>query len=180
MPIQSTNASTFFFFARLLGDPPVCTQPLNCPAINLLQNSCSTQRHVIFARHLRPGTKFFAASTLDELSPEHNWLVRASDAICELWRKRDHLSCPRRVERGFVSDAKTPTNAEDEFERLKHKEQMQAFHAPLHPLDSEAQTPGFRHTAPFTCGRHSVPRACAFVRKDNICLSPPKSWKMQF
>lgn len=79
-----------------------------------------------------------------------------------------------------MSDAKNPTNAEEAFERLNYKEQMLAFHAPLHPLDGESQTHGCRHTAPFTCGRHSVPKVCAFVRKDNICLSPPKSWKMQF
>jgi hypothetical protein len=55
-----------------------------------------------------------------------------------------------------------------------------AFHAPLHPLDSETQTYGCRHTAPDFCGKNSVPGVCAFVRKDNICLSPPNTWKKQF
>jgi hypothetical protein len=55
-----------------------------------------------------------------------------------------------------------------------------AFHAPLHPLDSEKQTYGCRHTTPNFCGKNSVPGICAFVRKDNICLLPPTSWKKQF
>jgi len=55
-----------------------------------------------------------------------------------------------------------------------------AFHAPLHPLDSETQTHGCRHANPNFCAKNSVPGLCAFVRKDNICLSPPKTWKTQF
>ena len=55
-----------------------------------------------------------------------------------------------------------------------------AFHAPLHPLDSENQTHGCRHTNPNFCGKNSVPGICAFVRKDNICLSPPNTWKKRF
>jgi hypothetical protein len=55
-----------------------------------------------------------------------------------------------------------------------------AFHAPLHPLDSEKQTQGCRHTDSNFCGKNSIPGVCAFVRKDNICLSPPKTWKTQF
>jgi hypothetical protein len=63
---------------------------------------------------------------------------------------------------------------------LSSKDQKQAFHAPLHPLDSETQTHGCRHTAPNVCGKNSVSGVCAFVRKDYICLSPPKTWKQQF
>jgi hypothetical protein len=55
-----------------------------------------------------------------------------------------------------------------------------AFHAPLPPLDSETQTHGCRQTKPSSCAKHSLPGVCAFVRKDNICLSPPRSWKKQF
>ena len=55
-----------------------------------------------------------------------------------------------------------------------------AFHAPLNPLDSEMQTHGCRHTDPGVCAKHSLPGVCAFVRKDDICLSPPQSWKKQY
>src|ERR1017187_1207380 len=55
-----------------------------------------------------------------------------------------------------------------------------AVHAPLHALDSETQTHGCRHTAPNFCGKNSIQGVCAFVRKDNICLSPPWTWKKQF
>ena len=55
-----------------------------------------------------------------------------------------------------------------------------AFHAPLHPLDSETQTHACRATDPSSCAKNSVPGLCAFVRKDNICLSPPLSWKKQY
>jgi hypothetical protein len=58
--------------------------------------------------------------------------------------------------------------------------QKQVFHLPLHPLDSETQTHGCRHTNPSVCAKNSVPGVCAFVRKDDICLSPPTSWKNQF
>jgi hypothetical protein len=66
------------------------------------------------------------------------------------------------------------------IEHLVKKDQKLAFHAPLHPLDSETQTHGCRHTTPNVCGKNSVPGICAFVRKDNICLSPPTSWKKQY
>ena len=56
----------------------------------------------------------------------------------------------------------------------------EAFHAPLHPLDTEKQPFGCRHTKPNICLKNSLPNVCAFVRKDNICLSPPTSWKKQF
>ena len=54
------------------------------------------------------------------------------------------------------------------------------FNAPLHPLDSEKQTFGCRHSTPNNCAKHSLPGVCAFVRKDNICLSPPTTWKKQY
>jgi hypothetical protein len=58
--------------------------------------------------------------------------------------------------------------------------QTTAFHAPLNLLDSETQTHGCRHTNPNFCAKNSLPGVCAFVRKDNICLSPPKTWKKRF
>ena len=54
------------------------------------------------------------------------------------------------------------------------------FYAPLHPLDTETQTFGCRQINPSVCGNNRVPEVCAFVRRDNICLSPPRSWKKQF
>lgn len=55
-----------------------------------------------------------------------------------------------------------------------------AFHAPLHPIDTEKQTCGCRHTNPDICAKHHMPKVCAFARADNICLSPPASWPKQF
>jgi len=56
----------------------------------------------------------------------------------------------------------------------------QAFHAPLHPVDTEKQTKGCRHTNPDICAKHSIPAVCAFVRSDNMCFAPPTSWPKQF
>ena len=55
-----------------------------------------------------------------------------------------------------------------------------AFHAPLHPLDTEKQTQGCRHTNPDICAKYHMPKVCAFARPDNICLAPPQSWPKQF
>lgn len=55
-----------------------------------------------------------------------------------------------------------------------------AFHAALHPFDSLEETIGCRCTNPDICAKNSMPNVCAFVRKDNICLSPPQSWAKQF
>jgi len=55
-----------------------------------------------------------------------------------------------------------------------------AFHAPLHEIDSEKQTYGCRHTNPSICARHSLPTVCAFAREDNICLAPSLSWPKQY
>ncbi|TLS78283.1 hypothetical protein FE236_00545 [Mariprofundus erugo] len=49
--------------------------------------------------------------------------------------------------------------------------------APLTPEDTEDQTFGCRHSNPSICAKHSMPSVCAFARADNICLSPPRSWK---
>ena len=69
-------------------------------------------------------------------------------------------------------------NTAEAFETMSV--QTAAFHAPLHALDSETQTHGCRHTTPNACAKHSLLGVCAFVRKDDICLSPPTSWKKQF
>lgn len=54
------------------------------------------------------------------------------------------------------------------------------FHRPLHVLDAEGQTWGCRHTNPDICAKNGLEGVCAFVRSDNICHSPPKSWPKQF
>jgi hypothetical protein len=58
--------------------------------------------------------------------------------------------------------------------------QKDAFHAPLHPIDTEKQTFGCRHTNPIICSRHNLPTVCAFAKEDNICLAPPTSWAKQY
>jgi hypothetical protein len=55
-----------------------------------------------------------------------------------------------------------------------------AFHAPLHPLDTEEQTQGCRHTNPDICAKYYMPKVCAFARVDKMCLAPPVSWPKQF
>jgi hypothetical protein len=51
---------------------------------------------------------------------------------------------------------------------------------PLTERDSEFQTVGCRHSQPAICRNHSTPKKCAFVRDDNLCLLPPRSWKKIF
>ncbi|SVD31812.1 uncharacterized protein METZ01_LOCUS384666 [marine metagenome] len=48
---------------------------------------------------------------------------------------------------------------------------------PLTEHDTEEQTLGCRHSNPNTCRNNSTRNKCAFVRDDNICLLPPRSWK---
>jgi predicted nucleic acid binding AN1-type Zn finger protein len=54
------------------------------------------------------------------------------------------------------------------------------FRAPLHPLDTETQTFGCRHSNPDFCGKNRLPKVCAFTRTDKICFAPPFSWPKQF
>jgi len=54
------------------------------------------------------------------------------------------------------------------------------FHEPLRPEDSSVSTLGCRHTNPEICKNNSLFEKCAFVRENNICLVPPRSWKRQF
>jgi hypothetical protein len=58
--------------------------------------------------------------------------------------------------------------------------QADAFHKPLHVNDSERQTHGCRHTNPDICAKNRIPKVCAFVRDDNLCVSPPQSWAKQY
>lgn len=59
-------------------------------------------------------------------------------------------------------------------------ESVAGFHGPLQPGDSEIQTLGCRHTNPDICAKHSMLSICAFVRADQLCLSPSASWPKQF
>lgn len=61
-----------------------------------------------------------------------------------------------------------------------NQRQKDAFHTPLKHADSEKQTVGCRHTNPSICANHSLPKVCAFVRADGMCLKPPVSWPKQF
>jgi hypothetical protein len=47
----------------------------------------------------------------------------------------------------------------------------------LSAQDNLLQTLGCRHSSPDICRNHSTPGKCAFVRKDQLCLLPPRSWK---
>ncbi len=55
-----------------------------------------------------------------------------------------------------------------------------AFHAPLRPKDTPEQTVGCRHTQPNICAKNGLPKVCAFVRTDKMCMAPPATWKKQF
>ncbi len=66
------------------------------------------------------------------------------------------------------------------MEQLNEMNNKAAFHAPLHPLDTVEQTHGCRHTNPDICAKYQMPKVCAFVRADKICLTPPTSWPTQF
>lgn len=56
----------------------------------------------------------------------------------------------------------------------------EAFHKPLHEMDTETQTYGCRYSNPDICKNNSTQNICAFVRKDNICLMPSRAWKKQY
>lgn len=50
----------------------------------------------------------------------------------------------------------------------------------LSDLDTEFQTVGCRAFNPNNCRNHSTEKKCAFVKDDDLCLLPPKSWKKIF
>ena len=51
---------------------------------------------------------------------------------------------------------------------------------PLHHTDTENMTFGCRQTCPVNCSKNSTPDICAFVREDEMCLSPPTTWRRKF
>ena len=51
---------------------------------------------------------------------------------------------------------------------------------PLSAQDREPQILGCRHSKPDICKNNSTPNKCASVRSDEICLTPPRSWKKIF
>jgi hypothetical protein len=55
-----------------------------------------------------------------------------------------------------------------------------AFAKPLHPEETEKQTVGCRHNKPAFCVKNRLPKVCAFVRADGICLKPPRGWTAQY
>ena len=57
---------------------------------------------------------------------------------------------------------------------------LEAFHKPLHPKDSDKRTSGCRHTNSDNCGKNRLPKVCAFVRADGMCEKPPRSWRKQY
>ena len=54
------------------------------------------------------------------------------------------------------------------------------FHDPLNPKDTEAMTVGCRNTNKLVCGKYGIPKICAFVRPDGMCMKPPLSWSKQY
>ena len=52
--------------------------------------------------------------------------------------------------------------------------------APLHPKDTENMTFGCRQTCPGNCAKNCLPDVCAFVREDQMCVSPPTTWRKKF
>lgn len=55
-----------------------------------------------------------------------------------------------------------------------------AYNAPLHYKDSSKRTYGCRHSTPDNCIKNMLVEVCAFVRPDNLCMSPPRTWSKHF
>ena len=64
--------------------------------------------------------------------------------------------------------------------RRKKVKKESVFHAPLDKRDRPDRTFGCRYTNPDICKKHSMEGVCAFVREDNMCISPPASWPKQY
>lgn len=47
---------------------------------------------------------------------------------------------------------------------------------PLHPDDCISSSKGCRHSNPDICKNAMTEHLCAFVRSDEICKAPPRSW----
>jgi hypothetical protein len=54
------------------------------------------------------------------------------------------------------------------------------FSKPLKPGDTENQTVGCRHNQPDFCSKNRLPKICANVRADGICMKTPRGWKGQY
>lgn len=52
--------------------------------------------------------------------------------------------------------------------------------APLESCDSAESTFGCRHSNSKICSNNSLENICAFVRADERCQRPPRSWKRQY
>jgi len=52
--------------------------------------------------------------------------------------------------------------------------------AVLKSQDSPYQTYGCRHYNPNICKDNGMENICAFVKADNICKKPPRSWTKQY
>jgi len=52
--------------------------------------------------------------------------------------------------------------------------------AALNPQDSPCQTYGCRHYNPNICKDNGMENIYAFVKADNICKKPPRSWTKQY
>ena len=50
------------------------------------------------------------------------------------------------------------------------------FDSPLNQIETEYQTLGCRCYNPDIC-KNCYSEKCAFIREDNICKIPPKTWK---
>lgn len=48
--------------------------------------------------------------------------------------------------------------------------------APLNSQDDTKQTFGCRHTNSEICSSNRLGNICAFVRSDNVCKKPPRTW----
>lgn len=57
---------------------------------------------------------------------------------------------------------------------------VDVFQAPLRPGDTDKQTIGCRHNKPMFCAKNRLPKICAFVRTDGVCLNPPRGWRGQY
>jgi hypothetical protein len=64
--------------------------------------------------------------------------------------------------------------------RVTMSKEFSVFYQPLRPLDTAMQTEGCRHTNPIICSKNRLPKVCAFVRPDQLCVCPPRTWKKQF
>jgi hypothetical protein len=53
---------------------------------------------------------------------------------------------------------------------------LRRFDPPVQPGETDAQTIGCKHSNKLNCGRNGMPKVCALVREDGMCLAPPSSW----